>query len=128
MRKYDSWTTKPASPARGDIDWTVLAPLLVHVVVMHVVVGVVRVTLSYRTVELGLPVIWPGIIAAGFAILPVFFAVQIGRYIDRGHDAHAAWIGSAHGAGGLRRRCGPGRIPAHCSSASRSCSAWATCS
>jgi MFS family permease len=82
-------------PTRGDVDWAVLAPLLAHVVITHVVVGVVRVTLSYRTVELGLPVVWPGILAAGFAILPVFFAVQIGRYIDRGHDAQAAWMGSA---------------------------------
>jgi hypothetical protein len=47
-----------------------------------------------RTIELGLPVVWLGIISAGFAILPIFLALQIGRYIDRGHDAHAAWIGS----------------------------------
>ena len=79
----------------GDIDWRLLAPLLAHVVITHVVMGVVRVTISYRTVELGLPVIWLGVISAGFAILPIFTAVQIGRYIDRGHDAHAAWIGSA---------------------------------
>lgn len=81
-------------PAR-DIDWGLLGPLLAHVVLTHVVVGVVRVTVSYRTVELGLPVVWLGLISAGFAILPIFTAVQIGRYIDRGHDAHAAWIGSA---------------------------------
>src|SRR5262245_5934774 len=79
----------------GYIDWRLLAPLLAHVVITHVVVGVVRVTVSYRTVELGLPVVWLGIISAGFALLPIFTAVQIGRYIDRGHDAHAAWIGSA---------------------------------
>src|SRR5262245_42604413 len=79
----------------GYIDWRLLAPLLAHVVITHIVVGVVRVTVSYRTVELGLPVIWLGIISAGFAILPIFTAVRIGRYIDRGHDAHAAWIGSA---------------------------------
>lgn len=78
-----------------DIDWALLAPLLVHVVVTHVVVLVVRVTISYRTVELGLPAVWLGVISAGFAILPIFTALQIGRYIDRGHDAHAAWIGSA---------------------------------
>jgi MFS family permease len=67
---------------------------LAHVVVVHFVVTVVRVTVSYRTVELGLSAIWVGIIAAGFAILPIFIAVRIGRYIDRGHDARAAWIGS----------------------------------
>jgi predicted MFS family arabinose efflux permease len=78
-----------------DIDWTVLAPLLAHVVITHVVVGMVRVTTSYRTIELDLPVIWLGIISAGFAILPIFSAVKIGRFIDRGHDALATWIGSA---------------------------------
>src|SRR6266545_2934809 len=81
-------------PAR-DVDWRLLGPLLAHVVFTHVVVGVVRVTISYRTLELGLPVVWLGVISAGFAILPIFTAVQLGRYIDRGHDAHAAWIGSA---------------------------------
>src|SRR5262249_49958364 len=78
-----------------DVDWGLLAPLLVHVVFPHGVVGVVRVTISYRTIELGLPVVWLGVISAGFAILPIFTAVQIGRYIDRGHDAHAGWMGSA---------------------------------
>lgn len=87
------------SPTRPDlqgaIDWRLLAPLLVHVVLVNMVFGVLRVTTSYRTIELGLPAFWPGAISAGFAILPIFLAVQIGRYIDRGHDAHSAWIGSA---------------------------------
>jgi predicted MFS family arabinose efflux permease len=78
-----------------DIDWALLAPLLAHVIVTHAMVLVVRVTISYRTIELGLPELWLGIISASFAILPIFTAVHIGRYIDRGHDAHAAWIGSA---------------------------------
>ena len=93
----DRLMTQEAAPARpaGDVDWQLLAPLLAHVVVTHTVVGILRVTMSYRTVELGLPVIWLGVIAAGFALVPIFVAVQIGRYIDRGHDARAAWIGSA---------------------------------
>jgi predicted MFS family arabinose efflux permease len=81
--------------ATSDVDWTLLTPLLAHVVITHVVVGVVRVTISYRTVELGLPVVWLGVISAGFAVLPIFLALQIGRFIDRGYDAHAVWIGSA---------------------------------
>src|SRR5262249_57792644 len=31
----------------------------------------------------------------GFAIIPVFAAVSVGRWIDRGNDARAVWIGSA---------------------------------
>jgi predicted MFS family arabinose efflux permease len=85
---------KSSGQVAADVDWRLLAPLLAHVVITHVVVGILRVTMSYRTVELGLPAIWLGAIAAGFAILPVFVALRIGRYIDRGHDAHAAWTGS----------------------------------
>src|SRR5512132_1102990 len=54
-----------------------------------------RITTSYRAIELGLPVIWLGIIATGFAIIPVFTALQVGRWIDRGNDARATWLGSA---------------------------------
>ena len=44
--------------------------------------------------ELNLSIAWLGLIAAAFAILPIFIAVQVGRYIDRGHDARTAWIGA----------------------------------
>jgi predicted MFS family arabinose efflux permease len=79
---------------RGAIDWRLLGPLLVHVVLVNTAFGILRVTTSYRTIELGLPAFWLGAISASFAILPIFLAVTIGRFIDRGHDAHAAWVGS----------------------------------
>jgi MFS family permease len=79
----------------GDIDWRLLGALLSHSVVTHVCIGIVRVTTSYRTIELGLPVLWLGVISAAFAILPVFMAVGLGRFIDRGNDALACWIGAA---------------------------------
>src|SRR6478672_10915167 len=56
---------------------------------------IIRITTSYRAIELGLPVVWLGIIATGFAIIPVFTALRVGRWIDRGNDARAAWLGSA---------------------------------
>ena len=62
---------------------------------VHTVIGIIRVTTSYRTIELGLPVVWLGVISAGFALLPVFSAVSLGRFIDRGNDSQAAWIGAA---------------------------------
>ena len=85
------------SPARAapDIDWRLLAPLLANAVMVHTVIGIIRVTTSYRTIELGLPVVWLGVISAGFALLPVFSAVALGRFIDRGNDSQAAWIGAA---------------------------------
>jgi MFS family permease len=84
---------RPAGDDR-DFDWTLLAPLIAHVIFTHVVIAVVRVATSYRTVELELSVAWLGMISAAFAILPIFMALKVGRFIDRGHDAHAAWIGA----------------------------------
>lgn len=82
------------SAIRGGIDWSLLAPLLAHSIITHIAIGIVRVTTSYRTVELGLPVLWLGAIAAAFAIVPIFIAVSLGRFIDKGHDALAAWVGA----------------------------------
>jgi MFS family permease len=82
--------------ARGktnDIDYWLLIPLLFNSMIIQAVFALVRVTTSYRAIELNLPVIWLGIISATFAILPIFVAVWVGRYLDRGNDAQAAWIG-----------------------------------
>jgi MFS family permease len=71
-----------------------LIPFLAHVTLIQTLTLVIRITTSYRAIELGLPVLWLGIIAT-VAIIPVFTALQVGRWIDRGNDAHAAWLGSA---------------------------------
>jgi MFS family permease len=81
--------------AESDIDYRLLVPFLVHVTLTQTLILIIRITTSYRALELGLPVIWLGIIAAGFAIIPVFTALQVGRWIDRGNDAKATWIGAA---------------------------------
>jgi predicted MFS family arabinose efflux permease len=77
-----------------DFDWRLLAPLMGNVIFTHVVIGVVRVATSYRSIELELNVAWLGVIAAAFAILPIFVALKLGRFIDRGYDAHSAWMGA----------------------------------
>ena len=61
----------------------------------QVATSLIRVTTTYRAVELGLSVVWLGIITAAFAILPIVFAVPVGRFIDRGNDARTAWFGGA---------------------------------
>ena len=38
--------------------------------------------------------LWLGLIATGFAIVPVFTALQVGRWIDRGNDAKATRLGA----------------------------------
>jgi MFS family permease len=59
----------------------------------QVTTSLVRVTTSYRALELGLSVVWLGIITAAFAILPLICAVSIGRFIDRGNDVRTARLG-----------------------------------
>jgi MFS family permease len=81
--------------ASRDIDYRLLIPFLVHVTLAQTLILVMRITTSYRTIELGLPVLWLGIIATGFAIIPAFTALSVGRWIDRGNDAKACWIGTA---------------------------------
>src|SRR5690349_5581005 len=79
----------------SDTDYRLLVPLLVSSFLIQMITALIRVTISYRAVELGLSIIGLGFIAAAFAIFPILIAVRVGRYIDRGHDAKTAWIGAA---------------------------------
>src|SRR5207253_9273792 len=79
----------------GDVQYRLLISFLLHVVLAQTLILLMRITTSYRAIELGLPVVWLGIIATGFAIIPAFTALSVGRWIDRGNDARAAWLGSA---------------------------------
>jgi predicted MFS family arabinose efflux permease len=79
----------------SDVNYRLLIPLLANAAAVQAVTAIMRVTTSYRILELGLPVVWLGIVSATYAILPVFIAVWLGRFIDRGHDALATWIGCA---------------------------------
>jgi MFS family permease len=79
----------------SDIDYRLLISLLIHVVLTQALILIIRITTSYRAIELDLPVVWLGIIATGFAIIPAFTALPVGRWIDRGNDAKAVWVGSA---------------------------------
>lgn len=81
--------------ARQDYELRLLAPFLVHALLFQVVTGLTRVTTSYRAIELDVPYVWYGAINSGYALLPIFLAIPLGRYIDRGNDARAIWAGSA---------------------------------
>ncbi len=78
----------------SSVNYRLLLPLMAHGVVTQIMAGLFRITTSYRVLELGLPVEWIGVVATSFAIFPIFLAVQVGRYIDRNHDADALRIGS----------------------------------
>src|SRR5581483_5270645 len=79
----------------SDVDYGLLIPLLASTLLVQMVTSLIRVTISYRAVELQLSIVWLGLIAATFAIFPILIAVRVGRFIDRGHDARTTWIGSS---------------------------------
>ena len=85
----------PVKGRQSGIDYRLLLPLMMNGFFVQIMTGLCRITTSYRILELELPIIWLGVIAATFALLPIFLAVSVGRFIDRGHDARAAHIGSA---------------------------------
>jgi len=88
--------TGPEAGSRtSDVDYRLLVPLVLNSAIIQAVYAIMRVTTSYRAIELDLPVIWIGVISATFAILPIFLAVWVGRFMDRGNDAQACWIGAA---------------------------------
>jgi MFS family permease len=78
----------------SDINYRLLLPLLVSTMLVQTITTIIRVTTSYRAVELELSTVFLGLIAATFAIVPILMAVRVGRFIDSGHDAHTVWIGS----------------------------------
>jgi MFS family permease len=84
----------PAGPARHDLNVRLFLALMAHTVTVNSVVALARITTSYRAIELDLSVFWIGLIAGGFSLLPIFAAVWVGRFIDRGHDYLSAWSGA----------------------------------
>ena len=67
----------------SDIDYRLLAPLLVSTTLVQLMTALIRITTSYRAVELKLSIVWLGLIASAFAIVPILLAVRVGRFIDR---------------------------------------------
>jgi MFS family permease len=76
------------------MNYRFVLPLLATAVLEQTVVSIVRVTTTYRAVELGLSIIWLGVISAAIAILPLILAVSVGRYIDRGYLLPTARLGA----------------------------------
>ena len=84
------------------MNYRFILPLMTTAILEQTVVTIVRVTTTYRAVELGLSVVWLGVITAAIAVLPLLLAVKVGRYIDKGNETKTA----AAGAGLLCFACG----------------------
>ena len=83
--RLDSGPAKPACPP-ARMNYRFLVPLMTTAFLEQTVVTIVRVTTSYRAVELGLSVVWLGVITTAIAVLPLLLAVKVGRYIDKGNE------------------------------------------
>jgi MFS family permease len=74
----DGRTAPPGRPGRS-----VLLLLLVHATLTQVITFVVRPSVTYRALELGVPGAWLGALAASFAVVPLLLAVPSGSATDR---------------------------------------------
>lgn len=57
--------------------------LLTHATVGHAVIFVLRPTMSYRALELGVPASLLGVLSASFALVPLLLALPAGKATDR---------------------------------------------
>ena len=71
-----------------------LVPMMATAFFELAVISIIRVTTSYRAIDLGLSATWIGFLTAAFAILPVMFALKVGRAIDRGNEVRMVWAGT----------------------------------
>ena len=70
-----------------------IAVLIITVLTMAVLSGT-RTLISYRTLALGGHAVEIGIITSVFAIVPLFIALPVGRYVDRGRGVLLLRLGS----------------------------------
>ncbi|PZG49742.1 MFS transporter [Spongiactinospora gelatinilytica] len=75
------------------------APLMVVAVCVQAATFATRPMVSYRAIEIGAGNLGIGLITAGFAVLPLFLAVAVGRWVDASGERAAAVLGAVLIAG-----------------------------
>jgi MFS family permease len=68
--------------------------VLLNSLLIQAGIYVVRPIITYKSVELGADAALVGLIGATFALAPLVFAIQIGRFVDRGRAGLALLLGS----------------------------------
>jgi MFS family permease len=76
----------------GGAAW--LLPILLNSGFLQGAVYVVRPMVTYKAVDLGSDALLVGIVGATFALAPLLFAIQIGRWVDKGNSGKALFFGS----------------------------------
>jgi MFS family permease len=83
---------KMAKSKKGGSRWLPL--VLLNSLLIQAGIYVVRPIVTYKSVELGADAALVGLIGASFAIAPLVFAIQIGRFVDRGRAGLSLLLGS----------------------------------
>ena len=81
-----------AKSKKGASRWLPL--VLLNSLLIQAGIYVVRPIVTYKSVELGADAALVGLIGASFAVAPLAFAIQIGRFVDRGRAGLALLLGS----------------------------------
>jgi MFS family permease len=68
--------------------------VLLNSLLIQAGIYVVRPIITYKSVELGADAALVGLIGATFALAPLVFAIQVGRFVDKGRSGLALLIGS----------------------------------
>lgn len=71
-----------------------LLPILLNSGFLQGAVYVVRPMITYKAVDLGADAWLVGIVGATFALAPLLFAIQIGRWVDKGKAGKALFFGT----------------------------------
>ena len=71
--------------------WLLL--VLLNSLFIQAAIYVVRPMITYRLVDLGSDAVLVGLIGATFALAPLIFAIQVGRWVDKGRDGTALFFG-----------------------------------
>lgn len=69
-----------------------VAAMLITAFFQETVIVLARVTTSYRAIELDVSPLTFGAIAASYAVLPIFLAIALGRFIDHGNEIRVARV------------------------------------
>ena len=87
-------TGRPNARFIGSSARTQIVAVLVHTVLLQAVTFIVRPTISYRALEVGVSPQWLGVIAASFTVVPLGLAVVAGRVTDRHGERVVLWVGA----------------------------------
>lgn len=82
------------SPARDRLPVSLFV-IMIHAVLTQGTVFVVRPTISYRALEIGLSGAMIGVLAGAFTVMPLLVALQIGRATDRFGERRLMLAGTA---------------------------------